>query len=118
MSGPHGDMEMFAWNVRRLAPRYYVQTPNFWFPYEPHFRFPGFQYLPVSLRTHLIMAASLGFFPRITDRSQAREIVRTHQLISGRRMRELFPDATISFEKFWGLNKSVIAIREKLRNSR
>jgi hypothetical protein len=116
--GSHRDMERFALNVRRLADRYYVQTPNFWFPYEPHFRFPGFQYLPAAVRAQLIMTAPLGFFPRIGDRAEAREIIRTHRLISTRHMRALFPDADISFEKLWKLNKSIVAIRDRAPPSR
>jgi hypothetical protein len=106
------DMEMFAANTRRLAPRYYVQTPNYWFAYEPHFRFPGFQYLPESVRAALIMRFSLGFFKRIETRAEAKEIIYHHRLLSTRQMRCLFPDAQVSHEKFVGLNKSIIAIRD------
>jgi len=106
------DMEMFAANTRRLAPRYYVQTPNYWFAYEPHFRFPGFQYLPESVRAALIMRFSLGFFKRITSREEADEIIYHHRLLSTRQMRRLFPDAKVSHEKLLGLNKSIIAIRD------
>jgi hypothetical protein len=111
--GTWEDMQRFAANVRRLGPRYYVQTPNYWFPYEPHFRFPGFQYLPRRLRIALIMRFSLGFFRRIADRAEAEQIVHDHSLISTRQLAALFPDAAISHEKFMGLNKSVIAIRDR-----
>lgn len=109
--GAWPDMVDFASNVRRLAPRYYVQTPNYWFPYEPHFRFPGFQFLPEWARRKMIMHFSLGFFQRISDPELARELIHHHRLISRRQMAELFPDAEVTFEKVMGLNKSIIAIR-------
>lgn len=110
--GEFPDMRRFAHTVRRMAPRYYVQTPNYWFPFEPHFRFPGFQYLPRALRIAMIRRFSLGFFPRIADAGDARDIIRHHHLIGTRQMRELFPDARIVHEKFMGLNKSLVAIRD------
>lgn len=106
-------MEAFATNTRRLAPRFYVQTPNYWFPYEPHFRFPGFQYLPERVRVAMIMRRQLGFFPRINDRAEAENIVRHHQLLSTRQMARLFPDGELRHEKFAGMNKSIIAIRDR-----
>jgi len=109
--GSRQAMQDFAANARRLAPRYYVQTPNYWFPYEPHFRFPGFQYLPAALRARLIMRFSLGFFRRIGDAAEARDIIRHHHLLSTREMSGLFPDARVFHEKAFGLNKSVIAMR-------
>jgi hypothetical protein len=105
--------EDFAANARRLAPRYYVQTPNHWFPYEPHFRFAGFQYLPAEMRTRLIMRFSLGFFRRIDNRAEADDIIRHHRLLSTREMRGLFPDAEVFHEKAFGLNKSIIAMRDR-----
>ncbi|WP_244916201.1 class I SAM-dependent methyltransferase [Pseudaminobacter salicylatoxidans] len=109
--GAYADMQAFADNTRRLAPRYYVQTPNYWFPYEPHFRFPGFQYLPERVRCTLIMRYSLGFFRRIEDKAEAEDIIQHHRLLSSRQMAALFPDAAISHEKFAKLNKSIIAIK-------
>ncbi|MFU0506414.1 methyltransferase domain-containing protein [Pseudaminobacter sp. NGMCC 1.201702] len=104
-------MRAFAENTKRLAPRSYVQTPNYWFPLEPHFRFAGFQYLPECVRIALIMRYSLGFFRRIEDFDEARDIIDHHTLISTRQVRKLFADAQVSHEKFLGFNKSIIAIR-------
>lgn len=108
--GSWNEMQAFAANVRRLGRRYYVQTPNYWFAYEPHFRFPGFQYLPAWLRVELIRRFALGFFPRIPDRNEARRVIREHALISTRQMAKLFPDARIRHERFFGLNKSILAV--------
>ena len=110
--GDWRDFEDFAANARRLAPRYYIQTPNYWFPYEPHFRCPGFQYLPAAARARLIMRFSLGFFRRIAERAEADDIIRHHRLLSTREMAALFPDGHVFHEKAFGLNKSVIATRD------
>lgn len=109
------DMRLFADNVRRLAPRYYVQTPNYWFPYEPHFRLPGFQFLPAGLRVFIIRHFAVGFFAKVPDRAEAEGVIRHHHLISTRQMRAFFPDAVIRHEKLMGLNKSIIAVRGQAR---
>jgi hypothetical protein len=109
--GSRADMLAFAQNMRRLAPRYYCQTPNFWFPYEPHFRTLGFQYLPKAVRAAMLKHFALGFFDRITSSEDAIEIVRLHDLIGQRQMAAFFPDAEIAFETVLGLRKSIMATR-------
>lgn len=111
--GGWDDFQRFAANVRRLAPRYYVQTPNYWFPFEPHFRVPGFQYLPKSVRRAMITRRAWGYMPRAKSPEEARETIDHHRLLSAREMRRLFPDARILREKLAGLSKSLIAIRDK-----
>jgi Methyltransferase domain len=44
----------------RVAKRYFVQTPNRYFPIEPHFLFSGFQFLPLPVKRWLLMLFSLG----------------------------------------------------------
>jgi hypothetical protein len=101
-----------AREVRRLAPSYYVQTPNFWFPYEPHFRFPGFQFLPEQIRYRLLMCCNLGFGGRRITVDAAMCGVQSVDLLDMRQMRELFPDAVMKRERIGPLTKSILAIRE------
>lgn len=110
--GTRIDMQRYADNVRRLASRYYVQTPNYWFLFEPHFRLPAFQYLPERLRVAIIRNFGVGFFDKIRDRDKALDIIRHHQLVSAREVRRFFPDAQIKFEKLGPLTKSIMAIRD------
>ena len=51
--GSWNDQVAAAGEMQRVGRRYFVQTPNRWFPVEPHFLFPGFQFLPLSLRAQL-----------------------------------------------------------------
>jgi hypothetical protein len=94
----------FAAEIRRVSERYYVQTPNRFFPIEPHYQFPLFQFLPERVQRALNRRFALGFRPKGTFD----EIT----LLSARDMRRLFPDAQIHREKVFGLTKSLMAVRD------
>jgi hypothetical protein len=100
-----------AGEVRRLAKRYFVQTPNYWFPIEPHFRFPGFQFLPVATRVWLLRHRALASYPRAETEQQARNYVDEIRLLKKSEVRALYPDAEILHERFLGLTKSFMAVR-------
>ncbi len=104
-------MVMMAENVRRLAPRYYLQTPNFWFPLEPHFRMPFFHWLPEQLRYRIYMRKSLGFRGKAPSVDAAMRSIQGACLLDRRQMQALFPDAEIKSERLLGLTKSWMAIR-------
>lgn len=47
-------------NIKRIAKYYFIQTPAFMFPLEPHFLFPFFHWLPVEARIWLVRHFNLG----------------------------------------------------------
>jgi hypothetical protein len=100
-----------AAEVRRLAPTYWVQTPNFWFPVEPHFLTPAWHWLPVGLRVEMLRRRRWGWRGPCPDEDRARALVREVRLMRGRELRRLFPDATLETECIGPLVKSFVAVR-------
>jgi SAM-dependent methyltransferase len=92
-----GDRRRFAGELRRVAGRYWVQTPNRYFPIEPHALMPGYQFLtkPMQRRLWRLGPPTTPFEPI--------------ELLNANELRELFPDALILRERFAGLTKSLIA---------
>jgi hypothetical protein len=105
-------MRQFASEVRRVGQRYLVQTPNFWFPVEPHFVTPGFQWLPEPARVWMLMHLRLGHtWGHARDFDTASTLVAHTQLLTPRMMRWLFPDAELCRERVFGMTKSMTAVR-------
>lgn len=108
--GDEERMAAFASEVHRVAPRYFVQTPDFLFPVEPHFVTPFFHWLPVAMRIWLLRHFDLGQWKRIATREEAEDAVMSARLLTRKRFSRLFPDAEIRSERFFGLPKSLIAV--------
>jgi Methyltransferase domain len=99
-------VEAFAREARRLASRYYIQTPYYWFPVEPHFLIPFFHWLPEGLRAKMFVRMG-----RSPDLGRAMQTVHGSRLLDRAQMAHLFPDARIQFEWIGPIPKSVIAVR-------
>jgi hypothetical protein len=104
-------MHAAASHMRRLAPAYYVQTPYFGFPFEPHFRFPLFHWMPEQIRYRLLLNFNIGFCGRQDSVNSAMEAIQEIYLLDARQFSDLFPDATIIRERLLLLTKSLMAIR-------
>jgi hypothetical protein len=98
-----------AAEVARVGRRYFVQTPNFWFPMEPHFLFPGFQFLPVGVRVGLLRRFALGHYAKTTDADAAERAVRLIRLMTRRELIASFPGGRLWSERVAGLTKSFVA---------
>jgi len=107
--GEWEDQQRMADEVRRVGRRYCVQTPNRYFPIEPHFVFPFFQFLPISMRASMVQRFQLGWMPRMPERELALCEVQSIRLLNKGEFQRLFPEATIYEERFGGLVKSFVA---------
>lgn len=101
------NQQKMANEVMRIGKNYYVQTPNYYFPIEPHWMFPFFQFLPYSLKVKLTQNFNLGHYPKAEDIVVAKRRVDEVQLLSRKEMQLLFPNATVYKETLLGLVKSI-----------
>lgn len=107
-------MSSFAHEVRRLAPAYYVQTPNFWFPVDPHFyRVPMIHWLPTPARASVHRKIKAGWSGPAKDFDTGMRLAESNVMLSPAQMKHLFPDAEHRFERVAFLPKSIIATRAR-----
>jgi hypothetical protein len=97
--------------IRRVAKAYFVQTPNRYFPLEPHFLLPLWQFYPVSLRTALLRRFDLGWMKKIPNPLAARAEVEQIRLLNASEMQQIFPEATLYRETLGPFTKSLIALK-------
>ncbi|HWA33083.1 MAG TPA: class I SAM-dependent methyltransferase [Cyclobacteriaceae bacterium] len=101
------NQQKMAREAMRVAKNYFIQTPNKYFPIEPHFKFPLFQFMPkwlqvfLQTRTHLINGVKY-------DRDYAESVVEEIKLLSRAEMEKLFPQGEVYVETFIGLPKSFV----------
>jgi SAM-dependent methyltransferase len=92
------DRPKLAAELRRVAGRYFVQTPNRWFPIEPHVLLPLFQFLPRAARRRLWRFGASG------------EDFHDIHLLGRRELARLFPEARILRERVGPLTKSYMVV--------
>lgn len=102
------NQQLFADECRRVGRRYYVQTPNKFFPVEPHFLTPIIHYFPKEIQKKLIRYTILAL---LTTTNEANKMLEEVRLLDKNELQNLFPDAEIWHERFLGLTKSLIAVR-------
>ncbi len=105
--GNYGDQQKMAEGVRRVGKRYFVQTPNKYFPIEPHFFVPLFQFLPITGRAWLLNHFDLGWYKREPDYQAAKREVEAIRLLTEGELIRLFPEGVLRKERFFGFTKSL-----------
>ncbi|MBU2537746.1 MAG: class I SAM-dependent methyltransferase [Proteobacteria bacterium] len=97
--------------MRRVAKRVFCQTPAYEFPVEPHFVFPFIHWLPRWLGFHLAKITPWRLLSRPST-ANLRSYWWDTQLLTGREVRALFPNAEILTERVLGLTKSYYIIEQ------
>ena len=105
----------FAREVMRTGRGYWVQTPNRWFPLEPHLLTPIVHWLPRKLQRAWVTNWTVWDWVErpSPDRRQfyIRHFLEDIRLLSASELAALFPDAEIHRERSFGLTKSLIATK-------
>jgi hypothetical protein len=109
--GGHGPRSALARQIHELAPRHWVQTPYRYFPLEPHWLFPGMQFLPAATRVKIATHWPL-VHTKPANVDEARHDVLWTDLIGVTEMKDYFPTSAIVRERALGITKSLIAIRQ------
>jgi hypothetical protein len=110
--GGYARRQAFATSVHSLAERSWIQMPYRYFLIEPHWVFPGFQWMPLSLRSRIARHWVLAHeFDAARSHAEVLDGVLSVELLSKTEMRHLFPSSRVIVEHFLGLPKSLIAVR-------
>jgi len=99
-----------ARNINRIAENYFLQTPAFVFPLEPHFLFPFFHWLPKNIRIWLVFHFNLGWFERCKNQIEAENLVDSIRIMKKKELKLIFVNAKIITERFFLIPKSYIVM--------
>jgi len=94
-----------------MAPKYWIQTPARSFPIEPHLITLFIHYLPKSLQQRLIRWFTVWGWMTKPSAEKVSVFLEEVRLLTYKEMRALFPDGKIIRERFLGLTKSYIALK-------
>ena len=107
--GSFQDQKRMANEIRRIGKRYFVQTPNQFFPVDWQTLIPFFHFLPLTIRARLLQSLPITSFGRLESYSSALQWASAVRNLTRRELRELFPEATITRERVLGFTKSFMA---------
>jgi len=108
--GSFNDQSKMAAEVQRVGKSYFLQTPNYYFPIEPHFLIIGFQFMSVKMRAFLIrnLLKKTDEYGVVVDYKESISRAKSIRLLKKKELIQLFPKATIYEEKLFGFTKSFV----------
>jgi SAM-dependent methyltransferase len=107
--GNFDNQRRFANELLRVGRRIYCQTPNRWFPIEPHFLVLGVHWLPRKWFTHFVHRyLTLNGWTYKPDPETSAAMISAIRLLTRRELLELFPGCKMKTEWCMGLPKSFV----------
>jgi len=98
----------FAAEMMRVGKRIYCQTPNLWFPIEPHLIAVFIHWLPFPVARKLVRFASVWGWVKKPDQEKMDDFLKSTRLLTRRGVVDLFPGCYLRRERLSGLTKSFI----------
>jgi hypothetical protein len=105
------NQKIFANEMLRVGKSIYCQTPNKWFPFEPHLLTGFIHWFPYSIARKLVRYCSVWGIVTKPSQQDIDNFLSTIRLLTIREFKDLFPGCEIQFERICGLTKSFIAER-------
>ena len=97
-----------AREIQRVGRKYFIQTPNKYFPVEAHYAIPLAQYLPKKFLYFLLTKTKVSRFQRWEPHA-AQQYLDEIRLLNKTEMAQLFPQSKLLKEKVMGMTKSLTA---------
>jgi Methyltransferase domain len=95
------DYEMvrrFAGEVRRVGNGWFITTPNFWYPFDPHYHLPFVQFLPQTTQRSLVTRLGKTPYEHL-------------HLLTAKQLRRLFPGGKVVSSRVTFYPETLIAYR-------
>lgn len=102
---------LMAREVKRVGKYYFIQTPNLYFPVEPHYILPYFQFFPLGVKKFLHSHFELTgkkYLRKPLSKNESLRKAREIKLLSKKQLKTLFDDCNLYAEKVLYLSKSFI----------
>lgn len=115
--GDWNDQKLCAQEMLRCGRAVYVQTPNIWFPIEPHFIAPFIHWLPRAMMRHMVRWLSVWGWVTKPSQKQIDSTINSIRLLSQQDVVALFPGCDVISEKFLGFTKSHIVMRREVASN-
>lgn len=91
--------ERLSREIHRVGKHFFVQTPNRYFPIEPHFyRIPCFHFMPYPLKLYLLRRYRCGFYGPIKECTPAEDLLAEIRLCNQTDLQKLFPTSRLAPE--------------------
>ncbi|MFZ1323246.1 MAG: class I SAM-dependent methyltransferase [Ignavibacteria bacterium] len=102
------EQKKLAAEIQRIGKHYFLQTPNYYFPLEPHFLYPFFQFFSHKKKTELIQKKDMGWYKKQENLDDAEALADSIRLMKKSELKNIFKNSKIHSEKYFLFTKSFI----------